>query len=73
MKIDGLRSPYETVEVEGLVHFGRMIDKIRISPQGTLPPAWAEAKGGAEAFDGICGSPPFYGVVGVGPAVTVTG
>ncbi|MBW0000172.1 MAG: DUF5069 domain-containing protein [Verrucomicrobia bacterium] len=50
--IPGLRSPYE--RVGGLVHFGRMLDKIRIFPQGKLPPAWVQYKGGAHAFDGIC-------------------
>jgi len=50
--IPGLRSPYE--RVGGIVHFGRMLDKIRLLPQGKLPPAWVEAKGGAKAFDGLC-------------------
>jgi hypothetical protein len=50
--IPGLRSPYE--RVGGIVHFGRMLDKIRILPQGKLPSAWVEAKGAAQAFDGMC-------------------
>jgi gluconokinase len=50
--IPGLRSPYE--RVGGIVHFGRMLDKIRLFTRGRLPPAWVEAKGGAHAFDGMC-------------------
>lgn len=34
-KISGLRSPYELVG--GLVHFGRMIDKIKLHAAGRLP------------------------------------
>lgn len=50
--IPGLRSPYE--RVGGVVHFGRMLDKIRICAQGKLPPAWVETKGSAQGFDGMC-------------------
>ncbi len=50
--IPGLRSPYETVG--GIVHFGRMLDKIRLNQQGKLPPAWVELKGAPEGFDGQC-------------------
>jgi Domain of unknown function (DUF5069) len=50
--IPGLRSPYKTVG--GIVHFGRMLDKIRLHRQGKLPPAWVEAKGLAAGFDGQC-------------------
>lgn len=50
--IPGLRSPYE--RVGGIVHFGRMLDKIRLGSQGKLPPAWVEAKGTAHGFDEIC-------------------
>jgi len=35
MKVPGLRSPYD--KVLGLVHFGRMLDKIRLHRQGKLP------------------------------------
>jgi hypothetical protein len=48
--IPGLRSPYE--RVGGMVHFGRMLDKVRLLVQGKLPPAWVEAKG--NGFDGMC-------------------
>ena len=34
MKIDDLRSPYE--KLEGIVYFGRMIDKIRLHQAGRL-------------------------------------
>ena len=50
--IDGLRSPYE--KVGGIVHFGRMLDKIRIHREGRLPSAWVSAMGGDKNFDGIC-------------------
>jgi hypothetical protein len=52
MAIPGLRSPYE--RVGGLVHFGRMLDKIRVFAQGKLPPDWVAARGAAHGFDGIC-------------------
>jgi len=48
--IPGLRSPYE--KVGGLVHFGRMIDKIRLHRSGALPDAWAGSKGVPASFDG---------------------
>jgi gluconokinase len=48
--IAGLRSPRDTVG--GIVHFGRMLDKIRLSQEGKLPPDWAAAKGSADGFDG---------------------
>lgn len=50
--IPGLRSPYE--QVGGLVHFGRMLDKIRLHRAGKLPPGWVESKGAAKGFDGRC-------------------
>lgn len=50
--IPGLRSPYD--EVGGLVHFGRMLDKIRLHRDGKLPPAWVAAKGIQNGFDGRC-------------------
>ncbi|HEX3728607.1 MAG TPA: DUF5069 domain-containing protein [Opitutaceae bacterium] len=50
--IPGLRSPYDTVG--GIVHFGRMLDKIRLHRQGKLPPAWVELKGDPKGFDGQC-------------------
>ena len=41
--IHGLRSPYDLVE--GLVHFGRMIDKIRLHAAGRLPADYHHALG----------------------------
>lgn len=38
MKIPGLRSSY--VKVGGLVAFGRLLDKIRLTAQGALPDGW---------------------------------
>ena len=51
-RIPGLRSPRE--KVGGIVHFGRMLDKIRLSHQGKLPSEWAAAKGSVNGFDGQC-------------------
>lgn len=48
--IPGVRSPYE--QVGGLVHFGRMLDKIRAHHAGRLPPAWIAALGAPNGFDG---------------------
>lgn len=50
--IPGLRSPYE--QVGGLVHFGRMLDKIRLHQDGKLPPDWIASKGLENGFDGRC-------------------
>ncbi len=50
--IPGLRSPYD--EVRGMVHFGRMLDKMRLHRERKLPPAWVESKGKANGFDGRC-------------------
>ncbi|WP_193215079.1 DUF5069 domain-containing protein [Luteolibacter marinus] len=50
--IPGLRSPYDTVG--GIVHFGRMLDKIRLHAEGQLPQAWIDAKGLTQGFDGRC-------------------
>ncbi len=47
-----LRSPYETVG--GLVHFGRMLDKIRLHAQGKLPSDWVAAQGaGPGGYDAL--------------------
>ncbi len=51
-QIPGLRSPRE--KVGGIIHFGRMLDKIRLFHQGKLPPGWIEAKGAPTGFDGTC-------------------
>ena len=48
--IPGLRSPAD--QVGGLVHFGRMIDKIRLHHAGKLPPDFVSNLGGG--FDGRC-------------------
>ncbi len=52
--IPGLRSPSD--QVDGLVYFGRMLDKIRLAAAGKLPEAWREARGTgmAGSFDGRC-------------------
>ncbi|MCW5553460.1 MAG: DUF5069 domain-containing protein [Verrucomicrobiae bacterium] len=41
--IPGLRSPFD--QVNGLVYFGRMLDKIRLAAAGKLPPDWEAARG----------------------------
>lgn len=46
----GLRSPRE--EVEGLVYFGRMLDKLRLEQAGELPKDYHENLG--KGFDGAC-------------------
>lgn len=51
-RIPGLRSPYD--QVCGMVHFGRMLDKMRLHRAGQLPPAWIESKGKAAGFDDRC-------------------
>ena len=48
--IPGLRSPSE--QVGGIVHFGRMIDKIRLHHAGKLPPDWHPSLG--RGFDERC-------------------
>jgi hypothetical protein len=51
--IPGLRSPFE--QVNGLVWFGRMIDKIRLAAAGRLPPAWMDWRGIRKgSFDSRC-------------------
>jgi hypothetical protein len=52
--IPGLRSPSQ--QVGGLVHFGRMLDKIRLHAQGKLPADWEELRGtpSPNTFDGRC-------------------
>ena len=50
--LPGLRSPYETLG--GIVHFGRMLDKIRLHRDGKLPPAWVAALGSPKGLDGRC-------------------
>lgn len=52
--IPGLRSPSE--QINGLVYFGRMLDKIRLAAKGKLPPEWEKARGlgHATSFDARC-------------------
>ena len=48
--VPGLRSP--RAEVEGLVYFGRMVDKVRLAQAGKLPAAYLENLG--KGFDASC-------------------
>jgi hypothetical protein len=51
--ISGLRSPSE--QVNGLVYFGRMLDKIRLAAAGKLPDGWQAARGPVKgSFDSRC-------------------
>ena len=52
--IPGLRSPFE--QVQGLVYFGRMLDKIRLAAAGKLPEGWQAARGTTmqNSFDARC-------------------
>jgi gluconokinase len=52
--IPGLRSPLE--RVNGIVYFGRMLDKMRLAAAGKLPPDWEEARGTKHptSFDSRC-------------------
>jgi len=52
--IPGLRSPSD--QVNGLVYFGRMLDKIRLAAKGKLPEGWQAARGTAmkTSFDSRC-------------------
>lgn len=52
--IPGLRSPHD--QVNGLVYFGRMLDKIRLQAEGKLPEGWQPMRGDAAkgSFDWRC-------------------
>src|SRR4029453_16991423 len=52
--IPGLRSPSD--QVNGLVYFGRMLDKIRLQHAGKLPEDWEAARGTKmkTSFDARC-------------------
>ena len=52
--IPGLRSPSE--QINGIVHFGRMLDKIRLYAAGNLPQDWHAARGTEMkgSFDARC-------------------
>jgi hypothetical protein len=54
MEVPGLRSGYDIVG--GIVHFGRMIDKIRLHAAGDLPAPYRPYLGGSNpyTFDGRC-------------------
>ena len=51
-KIDGLRSGY--AKVGDLVYFGRMLDKVRLSDEGRLPPSYNLGDQNPLFFDGVC-------------------
>jgi hypothetical protein len=52
--IPGLRSPFD--QVKGVVHFGRMLDKMRLAAAGKLPPDWEASRGVKSpiSFDSLC-------------------
>ena len=51
--IPGLRSPFD--QVNGLVYFGRMLDKIKLQAAGKLPEGWQAARGAVKgSFDWRC-------------------
>ncbi len=52
--IPGLRSP--SAAVNGLVYFGRMLDKIRLAAAGRLPEGWQPMRGSGvkNSFDARC-------------------
>lgn len=52
--IPGLRSPAD--QVNGLVYFGRMLDKMRLAAAGKLPAGWQEMRGAPNpgTFDARC-------------------
>ena len=52
--IPGLRSPSD--QLNGIVYFGRMLDKMRLAAAGKLPPDWETARGTKykASFDSRC-------------------
>ena len=52
--IPGLRSPFDLVQ--GMVYFGRMLDKIRLDAAGKLPEGWKPMRGAnmRATFDWFC-------------------
>lgn len=51
--IPGLRSPAD--QVNGLIYFGRMLDKMRLAAAGNLPEGWQPMRGMAQgSFDWRC-------------------
>jgi gluconokinase len=65
-RIEGLRSPY--AKVGGLVHFGRMADKIRLHQAEKLPEDWVKSMEKSNSFDWLC-----YRFLGVDYAVIKDG
>jgi Domain of unknown function (DUF5069) len=51
-EVKGLRSGY--AKLGELVYFGRMLDKIRLSDQGQLPPGYNLGDQNPIFFDGVC-------------------
>ena len=52
--IPGLRSPFD--QVNGIVYFGRMLDKMRLAAAGKLPQGWQPMRGQKmkNSFDDRC-------------------
>ena len=52
--IPNLRSPSD--QIQGIVYFGRMVDKIKLAAAGKLPEGWHAARGTAMkgSFDSRC-------------------
>src|SRR3954469_1921815 len=52
--IPGLRSPFD--QIKGIVHFGRMLDKMRLAAASNLPPEWEASRGvkSPTSFDSLC-------------------
>ncbi len=51
--IPGLRSPF--AQIQGVVYFGRMVDKIRVGAAGQLPVEWQKMRGAVKgSFDWRC-------------------
>lgn len=51
--VPGLRSP--SAQINGLVYFGRMLDKIRLAAAGKLPEGWQPMRGFVKgSFDWRC-------------------
>jgi hypothetical protein len=51
-KNDGVRSGY--AKVGNLVYFARMLDKVRLSDEGRLPPGYNLGDQNPLFFDGVC-------------------
>ena len=52
MKVPGLRSPHE--RVDGIVYFGRMLDKLRLKARGALPADYHTGTDEWYDFDSRC-------------------